>query len=349
MECDSVTALLSDQDGRVARRRDVRAHLRDCPECRRFADGIRGRSETLAGIAPLPAIAAAAMLKGALAGTTSGGAVTVATGGSAAGVGGGAAGGASGGSLAVASGAAKVASTGAILKSAAAIVAVAAVGGAVAVDQGHLLGDGGPSVSEAGRPASVARAGGKASDAEAPAASAGRRIADRSPRAFKPNGVEEAGLRRPARTAKNSLGSHPEATGPGPATTTTETDTSTQPGKSVDAPGAAKAGSRPSHPDHPAHPIHPSHPTDPARPARPAHLAKQPHQGHPSHPERAGHAPDAGADVEAGAETAEAPAAEPQSVEAREHPTHSTTPVEEAGADESPEATEPPGLAHQTN
>ncbi|MBS1894949.1 MAG: sigma-70 family RNA polymerase sigma factor, partial [Actinobacteria bacterium] len=68
MNCDAVTALLSDGDGRVARRRDVRAHLRDCSECRGFADGIRDRSETLAGIAPLPAIAAAAIAKGALAG-----------------------------------------------------------------------------------------------------------------------------------------------------------------------------------------------------------------------------------------------------------------------------------------
>ncbi|MGH2940049.1 MAG: RNA polymerase sigma factor, partial [Solirubrobacterales bacterium] len=68
MECAAVTAKLSGQDGRVARRRDIRAHLRDCPECRQFAASIRRRTETLAGIAPLPAIAAAAIAKGALSG-----------------------------------------------------------------------------------------------------------------------------------------------------------------------------------------------------------------------------------------------------------------------------------------
>ncbi|MBS1679445.1 MAG: sigma-70 family RNA polymerase sigma factor, partial [Actinobacteria bacterium] len=68
MTCDTVTAIVSDRDGRVARRRDVRAHLRSCAECRRFATAIGSRSETLAGIAPLPAVAAAAIAKGALAG-----------------------------------------------------------------------------------------------------------------------------------------------------------------------------------------------------------------------------------------------------------------------------------------
>ncbi|HEY2335213.1 MAG TPA: sigma-70 family RNA polymerase sigma factor [Solirubrobacterales bacterium] len=36
LRCDVVTRVLSDADGRITRRRDVRAHLRDCPDCRRF-------------------------------------------------------------------------------------------------------------------------------------------------------------------------------------------------------------------------------------------------------------------------------------------------------------------------
>lgn len=34
LECRSVTLSLSEQDGRVVRRRDLRAHIRECPTCR---------------------------------------------------------------------------------------------------------------------------------------------------------------------------------------------------------------------------------------------------------------------------------------------------------------------------
>src|SRR5258705_509903 len=54
------------------RRRDVRAHLRDCADCRVFAEEIRSRGETLAAIAPLPAVVAAALAKSALAGSAGG-------------------------------------------------------------------------------------------------------------------------------------------------------------------------------------------------------------------------------------------------------------------------------------
>ena len=147
MNCDAVTALLSDGDGRVARRRDVRAHLRDCSECRGFADGIHDRGATLAGIAPLPAVAAAAIAKGALAsgggaGVGAGAAGSVATGGGSAAAGGGAAGTAGSGGAGAAGiaggAAAKVASTGAILKSTVAIVAVVGAS-AVAVDHSGLI------------------------------------------------------------------------------------------------------------------------------------------------------------------------------------------------------------------
>jgi RNA polymerase sigma factor (sigma-70 family) len=64
MSCDAVTRALSDGDGRVTRRRDVRAHLRSCDSCRSFRDEIKSRQHDLAAISPLPAIAAAGMLQG---------------------------------------------------------------------------------------------------------------------------------------------------------------------------------------------------------------------------------------------------------------------------------------------
>lgn len=86
MSCDSVTLALSDGDGRVTRRRDVRAHLRSCTSCRRFRDEIKGREHDFAALSPLPAVAAAGMLKGLVGGGHGAGA-----GGLAATVGGGAA------------------------------------------------------------------------------------------------------------------------------------------------------------------------------------------------------------------------------------------------------------------
>ncbi len=75
MDCDAVTRALSDADGRVTRRRDIRAHLRACPECRRFGAEIEGRRGDLAALSPLPAVAAAGLLQGLLgagAGTSAG-------------------------------------------------------------------------------------------------------------------------------------------------------------------------------------------------------------------------------------------------------------------------------------
>jgi RNA polymerase sigma factor (sigma-70 family) len=72
MDCDAVTKALSDGDGRVTRRRDIRAHLRSCASCREFRDEIEGRQRDLAGLAPLPAVAAAGMLHGLLGGGSQG-------------------------------------------------------------------------------------------------------------------------------------------------------------------------------------------------------------------------------------------------------------------------------------
>jgi RNA polymerase sigma factor (sigma-70 family) len=69
MSCATVTRALSDGDGRVIRRRDVRAHLRACAECRAFRDEIESRQRDFAALAPLPAVAALGMLKGLVGGS----------------------------------------------------------------------------------------------------------------------------------------------------------------------------------------------------------------------------------------------------------------------------------------
>ncbi|HWO16524.1 MAG TPA: RNA polymerase sigma factor, partial [Solirubrobacterales bacterium] len=66
MSCEHVMHTLSNADGRIVRRRDIRAHLRACPSCRRFRDDIAERRQELAALAPLPAVAAAGLLQGVL-------------------------------------------------------------------------------------------------------------------------------------------------------------------------------------------------------------------------------------------------------------------------------------------
>jgi RNA polymerase sigma factor (sigma-70 family) len=108
MSCDEVTRALSDGDGRVTRRRDVRAHLRSCSDCRAFRDEIERRQRDLAAISPLPAAAVAGMLQGLIGGS----------------------GAASGGGLAatLGGGAAKTISASAAAKGVATVAVVAAVG-----------------------------------------------------------------------------------------------------------------------------------------------------------------------------------------------------------------------------
>jgi RNA polymerase sigma factor (sigma-70 family) len=88
MSCADVTKALSDGDGRVTRRRDVRAHLRSCASCQAFREEIQARQRDLAALAPLPAVAAAGMLHGLISGgsqaaTTGGGLATTLGGGAA--------------------------------------------------------------------------------------------------------------------------------------------------------------------------------------------------------------------------------------------------------------------------
>jgi RNA polymerase sigma factor (sigma-70 family) len=136
MDCATVTKALSDGDGRVTRRRDVRAHLRSCRDCRRFRAEIDGREQGFAALAPLPAAAVAGLLQGLL--------------------GGGAAGGGSSGvaGAAVAGGAAKTLGSSAALKGAAAVLAIAAIGTGAA-ERGGLIDLGLP--GEGGSPAPKSR------------------------------------------------------------------------------------------------------------------------------------------------------------------------------------------------
>jgi RNA polymerase sigma factor (sigma-70 family) len=108
MSCDAVTKALSDGDGRVTRRRDVRAHLRSCSHCRGFRDEIKGRQHDLAALSPLPAVVAAGVLQGLVGGSSA----------------------ATGGGLAatLGGGAAKTIATSAAAKGVATVAVVAAVG-----------------------------------------------------------------------------------------------------------------------------------------------------------------------------------------------------------------------------
>ncbi|HWP33001.1 MAG TPA: sigma-70 family RNA polymerase sigma factor, partial [Solirubrobacterales bacterium] len=121
MSCESVMRQISDADGRTMRRRDIRAHLRACPECRRFRDAIDGRSRDLAAIAPLP-IAASAGILHALLGSAGGGHAAAGA----------------GAASTIGAGAGKAVATSAVLKSAATVAVVAALGAGAADRSGVI-------------------------------------------------------------------------------------------------------------------------------------------------------------------------------------------------------------------
>jgi RNA polymerase sigma factor (sigma-70 family) len=81
MKCEAVARVLSDADRRITRRRDIRAHLRGCPDCRRFQDAIGRREGVLAGIPPIQVTAAAGIVQALLGGSSGGGTVAALTGG----------------------------------------------------------------------------------------------------------------------------------------------------------------------------------------------------------------------------------------------------------------------------
>jgi RNA polymerase sigma factor (sigma-70 family) len=133
MSCEEVMHRLSNADGRVRRRRDLRAHLRDCPDCRAFRDAIESRRRDFAAIAPLPALASVGILHAALASAPS------VAGGTASGV-------------TAAAGAGKALSAGLLAKSVATVAVVTAIG-VTAADRGGLIHTGLPAESGTDAPA----------------------------------------------------------------------------------------------------------------------------------------------------------------------------------------------------
>jgi RNA polymerase sigma factor (sigma-70 family) len=133
MSCDRVMRELSDADGRVTRRREVRAHLRSCASCRAFRDSMAERRGEFAAIAPLPLALSAGLLHGILSGNAS--AANASAAGGMAGAGGGGAGGLAG---TIGAGAGKAVATSAVLKSVATVAVVAAVG-VTAADRSGLI------------------------------------------------------------------------------------------------------------------------------------------------------------------------------------------------------------------
>jgi len=195
MTCEDVKQRLSSADGRTGRRRDLRAHLRICPDCSAFRDSIEERKSDFASIAPLPALASAGLLH-ALLGSAQG-----AVGGTAA----------TGGGATVGGGAGKALTAGFVAKSVATVAVVAAVG-VSAADRGGLIHtglSGGSSSTPAGQESGAAGApteGGSAAGAEAAArrraaaakAKAKRKREARAAKARRARGRGAAGVLPPA-------------------------------------------------------------------------------------------------------------------------------------------------------
>jgi RNA polymerase sigma factor (sigma-70 family) len=275
MRCEAVTRVLSDADGRVSSRREIRAHLRDCLDCRRFQNRIEARKETFAGIAPLSTGLVGGALQSAFA----------SSGGSAA------------GEIAATLGGSAAKSVGAVgaLKAVAAVAAVA-VAGTVAVDRnlqehraprgeasaplsqrGHVTHA--PSPAAKPRPPRQAKAPTRGEEVAVPApiatsASPGAGVAHRS-------GVPAA-RRRTSRDQIVAPGGHPSvptppAAGESPVPATKATNVPpTDPPKAEEQPSSAKKVEKQQEkaakaeakgkPEHPAHPEHPPHPAQSQKP-----------------------------------------------------------------------------------
>ena len=265
MSCETVTKALSDGDGRVTRRRDLRAHLRTCASCRRFREEIGGRERDLAALSPLPAVAALGLLQGLLGGH-----------------------GAAGGGLAtvLGGGAAKSLGASAALKGAATVAVVAAIG-VGAADRGGLIdvglpGGGGSQATRAEQPAGAGsaetqptRSDSAATDATAGSA-AGAKGASHlgASQAAKPGagkvatsgGGKANAEAAPAPASQNSSVAHPHGKGhekqlPNASAHGQQTAASHKAANHGSSAGAKSHSSHPAHPSKPAHPAKPSNPS----------------------------------------------------------------------------------------
>lgn len=246
MSCATVTKALSDGDGRVGRRRDVRAHLRTCTSCRRFREEIGGRERDLAALAPLPVVAAAGLLQGLLGGHGGGG-------GGLAGVLGG--------------GAAKTLGASAALKGAATVAVVAAIG-VGAADRGGLVdvvpggGSQASQAEQAGTTSPSAAGSSKASGVSAAGDAGGSATGTKASTAdaAKPGRASDSADGR-NQSEGSSPPSHPHDRGhekqhPSASTHGQQTAAAHKSGGHGHAPKP--------HPAHPAKPWHPAHPSNPS-------------------------------------------------------------------------------------
>jgi RNA polymerase sigma factor (sigma-70 family) len=260
MSCQTVTKALSDGDGRVTRRRDVRAHLRTCAGCRQFRDAIKSRQRDLGALAPLPVAAAAGLLHSLLGGSHgTGGGLTSALGG----------------------GAAKSIGSSAALKGAATVAVVAAIG-VGAADRGGLIqvgppggsgprptqtqqpaaGNGavvpanrsaGPSAAEGGQGSTAAATGGIRVDASQKTGAAAKATNPTSGKADD-EGASDATAADPAEAHPYGRGhekQQPSAATHGQQTAAIHKSASH---------GSSGAKSHPAQPSKPTHPAHPSNP-----------------------------------------------------------------------------------------
>jgi RNA polymerase sigma factor (sigma-70 family) len=264
MSCETVTKALSDRDGRVTRRRDLRAHLRSCASCRRFREEIEGRERDLAALSPLPVAVAAGLLHGLFGGGGGGGGLAGALGG----------------------GAAKSLGASAAFKGAATVAVVAAIG-VSAADRGGLIhlglpGEGGSQSTQteqqAGTGSAGAQPGSEPTGSGSAAVKAGvgsdgaRRLG--ASRAAKPGTGKAAPPDSananvdavPAAAPQGSPIAHPHGRGhekqlPSASAHGQQTAASHKTA-SHGSTGAKRHGS-PSHPPHPVKPPHPAQPSSP--------------------------------------------------------------------------------------
>jgi RNA polymerase sigma factor (sigma-70 family) len=306
MPCREVMRAISDDDGRVLRRRNIRAHLHRCEACDSFRAEISERRREFASLAPLPAAASAGILQSLLGGA----------GGSSGGTGG-AAGAAAGKALA---GSAAVKSTAAVVAISAIGVVAANRGGAIDLGIGEHHTAPGPGTSStthrSERHAAAKAASRRASPAVEPGiaqtakgrrivgqASAARGTSDRTELAAPhlPDRATEGTaqsngqlLEAPTDSRKaKGLGSEPD-----PPAETTKGASAAAPGHAEAPPGQAEHGpeksgggneTQPAHPAHPEHPAHTSHPEETQPAATPGREAEAPaedreagHSGEPA-------------------------------------------------------------------
>jgi RNA polymerase sigma factor (sigma-70 family) len=295
MPCQEVMRAISDDDGRVLRRREIRAHLLRCEDCKAFRAEISDRRREFASLAPLPAAVSAGILQGLLGGAAGG---TNAVGG----VAGAAAGKALAGSAAV--------------KSAAAVLAVSAVGVVAANHSGVVnLGVGGghqPPAKAASEPTQ------ESDRSSATAALPDPLTGAVEPRAPLRKGRAESHLGSAVATATD--GSRAAPVSSNPAAAQIPQSNGREPGSSKGS-GHEKSSGKPDHPAKgkksatatpPRKSKSPGH-TKHAAPAKTGGKAKAKshpaHPDHPPHPDRAqvAEAPDAAAEpTEAGPAEAEA-------------------------------------------